>query len=142
MHLNADHLGDAAHAGVMGEKHGFGAQRHCGDHAVDQPSGRDALSPAPPIDPCRPVEVGGQVEAEKLETQEEPAEVPLSSIGPSPGQHLHDDGVGDGERTIFGDQVGESNINRAASRPVVLEHAEVSARIISPPCAWRPQEPR
>ena len=75
---------------------------HRRDHAVDQTSRSDTDPAALAIDGYRTVEVGGWVKRQKMEPQEKPAELDLAPVGSSPGQYLHDDGLGDGQRPVTG----------------------------------------
>lgn len=106
---------------IVGEEDSAVTNCHCGDQAVDQPARRDSDSPATAIDACRSVEVGSDVEAEEVESQEKAAKVRLSLLGPGASQHLHDDRIGDGDRPIIADQFGQPGVDGAAGRPVVLD---------------------
>jgi hypothetical protein len=121
VHLDSDDVGDAMEVCIVGEEDRAVANCHCGDHAVDQPARRDSDSPATPIDACRSVEVGRDVEAKEVEAQEKAAKVRLSLLGPGAGQHLHHDRIGDCYGPAIADQFGQPGVDRAAARPVVLD---------------------
>ncbi len=57
--------------------------------------GSDAGRPAATIDPCSATEVGGGVKPEKLEPQEQPAQIRLPFLAARAGDNLHHDGIGD-----------------------------------------------
>lgn len=94
---------------------------HRGDHAVDKATRGDTGSPAAAIDARGRMEVGRDIEAKKVEAQEQAMEVHCSLIGPGPGQNLHDDRISDGEGTVFTDDVVEAQVDLAARSPVVLD---------------------
>lgn len=96
------------------------AMGYRGDHAVDQPSWSDADATATAIDASGPLEVCCDVDGQELEPKQQTAKVELSFVVASSGENLHHDGLGDRERSFGVDQVGETSVDCAARRPVVL----------------------
>jgi kynureninase len=118
--IDAGDPGDPVQIDVAGEDGrslppGYGC-----DHAVDQASGGDPHLPAPPVDSHSTVEVGGGG-AVQVESQQQAAEIRLAGIRTRPGKHFHDHGLGDGHRPVGGDELRQTPVDRAASRPVVLD---------------------
>lgn len=105
----------------MGEERRSVAMGHGDDEAVHHPPGRDARPPASTVDAGSGVEIGCGVEREEIEAYEEPAQGSCALIVTGAGHDLHQYGLGDGERPLITDQLGQSLVNRTAGRPVVFD---------------------
>lgn len=119
-----------------------------GDEAVHQPPWRDALPPASPVDAGGSVEVGSGIECQEIEAQEKPTERSLPIIVPGASQDLHQHRLGDGQRTLVTDQLGQPEVDGTArrsvefdpSRRVRKDHSEAGASsCATSPMAFTPR---
>lgn len=97
------------------------AAGHGDDEAVHQTPGRDARPQASTVDAGSGVEVGCHVEREEIEAQKEPAQGSLALIVTGAGHDLHQDGLGNGERPLITDQLGQPMVDGTAGRPVIFD---------------------
>lgn len=133
--LDPDNTGDPRQISVLGEECGFMAAGHRGDEAVHHSPGRDAFSPASPVDAGGSVEVGSGIECQEIEAQEEPAQRSLPLVVPGAGHDLHQHRLGDGQRALVTDQLGQPEVDGAAggsvefdpSRRVRKDHSDAGA---------------
>jgi hypothetical protein len=93
----------------------------CGDHAVHHAPWRDPDPAAFAIDARGAVEVCDHIEWQHLEPQEKAPKVPFPLVGARPGEHLHDDWLGYGHRTVSRDELCETPVDRAPRCPVVFD---------------------
>ena len=82
----------------MGKQGGSPAQHHGSDHAVDHPPRGHTCAAATAVDVRGAVEVGHHLKGQQLEPQQQPPQVGFPLITARPGEHLHDDGLGDRDR--------------------------------------------
>lgn len=80
---------------------------HGGDETVDHPAGRQAVLAASTVDARSRLEIGGRVESQKFETQEQSPKVRLPPIVPCAGHDFHEYGLGDGQWALIRDELGQ-----------------------------------
>src|SRR4029079_15738852 len=90
------------------------------DHAVDHPSRCETDPSTGSVDTSRGVEVYGGVEAQEVESEEQPPEIGFALVTSSSDDHLHDHGLRHRDGILGRDEVVEPTIDRAPRVPVVL----------------------
>lgn len=106
---------------VVGEQGGVVAPGDGGDEAVDEAARSDSVVAALAVDPGGGFEVGCGVDRMEVKSLQQSAEVALAGVGACASEYLHDHRLGHRDRTVVGDQLGESDIDGASGGTVELD---------------------
>ncbi len=149
IHADADDVGDAMQIDVVCQQGCVVAPCDGGDEAVDEAARSDSFLAALAVDPGGGFKVGGGVDRVQVKPLQQPAQVALAGVGACAGENLHHHRLGHRERPIFGDELGESDINRASGGSVELDPGRGVGQDHAPGCntgsagmsssAWAPR---
>jgi hypothetical protein len=118
--IDADHSGHSIQVGIATEQRRALTPGDSGDHAVDHPARGHSDLTAAAIDPGRGVEVRRRIKHQPAHAQQQAAQIPCLRVVPRSGEDLHHDRLGDHQRPVRGDQLGNSLVDGAAGRTVEL----------------------